>query len=143
VVIPKIMKSARNSTHEKESLAVFENLKNFTASRYYLSTNSGVSIGFDCNRKLICFLDNLHQLSIIGFDRVINCELLIDGESVFKTSAPEVIGRSIIGNVLGKKTGAIVGGITSSIIKTEKINSIKLKVIVIDIENIHCFSGLF
>jgi hypothetical protein len=135
MVIPKIIKSVRNSNHEKESLAVFENLKNFTASKYYLSTNSGVSVGIDCNRKLICLLDNLHRPSIFDFDQVKNCELLIDGESVFKTSAPEVIGRSIIGNVLAKEPGAIVGGTTSSMIKTEKIHSIRLKIIVSDIEN--------
>lgn len=134
-VIPKIINKARNSAREKESITVFENMSGFYPDRFYVSVNSGVSVGIDGKRKLICFLDPLNNPSMFNYNKVAQCELIIDGASVYKSSTPEVIGRSIIGNVISKKTGAIVGGTTSSMTKTEKINSIRLKVIVCDINN--------
>lgn len=46
-----IAKTKRDSKHKKESQFVFNNLKDFKADNYYLSTSSGMSIGFDNQRK--------------------------------------------------------------------------------------------
>ena len=135
VAIPKIIRKKKNAIHREEAIATLKNLSYFNATKYYLSSNSGVSVGIDYNKKLICFLDKQNNPLILTFDKILTCELIVNGKSVFKSSTPEVIGRSIIGNVLGKEAGTIVGGVTSSVTTMDIIQNIRLKVIVSNTDN--------
>ncbi len=134
-IIAGIVTSVNNSKHKKESKAAFENLKDFKADNYYLSTSSGISIGFDNQRKKICFLDTKHIPSIFDYNKILQCELEVDGESVLKSSTSGTIGRTLLGGILGGGIGAIVGGTTGSKRQKENISSIDLKIIVNDTTN--------
>lgn len=130
-----IMKSINDSKHKKESQVVFDSLKDFKADKYYLSPSSGQSIGFDNQRKKICFLDKMHNASIFDYNKILQCELLVDGESVLKSSTSGTIGRTLLGGILGGGIGAIIGGTTGSKTQKENINSIDIKIIVNDTAN--------
>jgi len=134
-VIVAIIQVANNSKHKKESQVTFNNLKDFNADNYYLSTSSGISIGFDNQRKKICILDKLHKPIIFDYSKILQCEILVDGESVLKSSTSGTIGRTLLGGILGGGIGAIVGGSTGSKTQKENINSIDLKIIVNDTMN--------
>jgi len=54
-IIYIIIKVIKDQKHKKESQIAFENLEDFKADNYYLSESSGVSIGFDNQRKKYAF----------------------------------------------------------------------------------------
>ena len=130
-----LVKIANNNKHKTESQAAFDNLNDFKADNYYLSTSSGVSLGFDNKRKKICLLDKMHMPSIFDYNKILQCEVLIDGETVLKSSTSGTIGRTLLGGILGGGIGAIIGGTTGSKTQKETISSIDLKIIVNDTAN--------
>lgn len=134
-VLAGIFKADKNNKYKKQSQIVFENLQEFKADNYYLSPSAGLSIGFDNQRKKICFLDKTHNSSIFDYNKILQCELLIDGESILKSSTSGTIGRTLLGGILGGGIGAIVGGTTGSKTQKENISSIDLKIIVNDTSN--------
>uniref|UniRef100_UPI004048AE64 hypothetical protein n=1 Tax=Mariniflexile sp. TaxID=1979402 RepID=UPI004048AE64 len=118
-----------NVQHKNKSKEVFKNLPNFNATDKYLSTTSGVSIGYDSNRKKICLLVD-HKGKLYEYKDIIQSELDIDGETVLKQSITGTLGRSLVGGVLGGGVGAIIGGTTGSKKGKEKIKNIDLKITV-------------
>ena len=114
--------------HKEEAQLVFDTLPNFKADNYYLSTTSSMSIGFDNQRKIICFLDTENKAFIFNYDKIIQSEIVIDGHTISKHSTTGTIGRSIIGGVIAGGAGAIIGGATGSSKISENVYSIDLKV---------------
>jgi hypothetical protein len=134
-IILGISINAKNKKHSKESKEVFDNLTDFKADNTYLSSSFGVSLGFDNERKKICFLDNMNRPYIYNYSKILQCELMVDEESILKQSTSSTIGRSIVGGVLGGGVGAIIGGTTGSRTAKSKIKTIDLKIIVNDPAN--------
>lgn len=134
-IIVGVVNMVNNSKHKKESQVAFENLKDFKADNHYLSTSSGMSIGFDNQRKKICFLDKMHEAFIYDYNKILQCEVAIDGQTVLKQSTTGTIGRSVLGGILGGGIGALIGGATGAKTQNENISSIDLKIIINDTIN--------
>jgi len=52
-----ISETKKNRKHKEVSKLKFSELKDFKADNFYLFDSSGLSIGFDIQRKKICILD--------------------------------------------------------------------------------------
>jgi hypothetical protein len=134
-IIVGTVKGIRNNKHKDEALKRFNALSEFKATEYYLSKTSGSSIGFDNDRKKICFLDNHNRPYIYNYNKILQCEVVVDGQTILKQSTTGTLGRSILGGILGGGVGAIIGGTSASKTSKEKISNIELKVIVNDVSN--------
>ncbi len=135
IIIIAIIGFVNSINNIKKPRIVFDSLQDFKADNYFLSTSFGLSIGFDNQRKKICILDKMNKPVIFDYSKVLQCELIIDGESVLISSTSGTIGRALLGGILGGGIGAIIGGTTGSKTKKENISSIDLKIIVNDISN--------
>lgn len=71
----------------------------------------------------------------VPFDQVRDCEILKDGEVIYKKSAGRTIGGALVGGVLLGGIGAIIGGLSGGSKGRERINSATLKVYTNDIDN--------
>lgn len=111
-------------------------------------------VGLDENNQKVCFLDsdsemNLKDLNFFGavtdniqyssrtfdYKDILEAEVIIDGETVTKTSRSSQIGGAILGGILAGGVGAVIGGLSGKTASKEKVKSIQLKVIVNDIKN--------
>jgi len=134
-IILGIAKAISNNKHTKASKIAFDNLPDFKADNYYLSLSSGISIGFDGQRKKICFLDMMHKPLIYDYTKILQCEVVIDGQTVLRQSTSSTIGRAVLGGILTGGVGALIGGVTGKRTQDEKINNLDLKVVVNDTAN--------
>ncbi|MEI6854440.1 MAG: SHOCT domain-containing protein, partial [Bacteroidota bacterium] len=135
VIWSLIETSIKNNKHKEISKSVFDNLEDFVADDSFISTTSGMSIGFDSERKKICILDTSFTPFFYNYSSILQSEIVIDGQTIIKQSTSGAIGRSLLGGMLGGGIGAIVGGTTGSRTQSEKINNIDLKIIVNDTVN--------
>jgi len=130
-----ILKTIATAKHNKQAKIAFDNLSDFKASNYYLSPIASFSMAFDNSRKKICFLDKMHKAYIYDYTQILQCELMVDGETVLKHSTSSMVGRAVLGGILTGGVGAIIGGVTGKSTQKETINNIDLKVIINDTSN--------
>lgn len=100
--------------------------------------NSWIYIAFDnTNEQLfICQVrDTIAEKSIIKYNNILEVEILTNGVTVSKKSATRTIGGSLIGGAIFGGAGAVVGGLSGDSVSHEKINSIKIKILIKDMEN--------
>ncbi|BCS85959.1 hypothetical protein prwr041_18520 [Prevotella herbatica] len=100
-------------------------------------TSTGI-IALDINKEIFIAINNkrcIFSEKVIPFSDIIACELVIDGESVYKKSTSRVLGGAIVGNVLAGGVGTVIGGLSGKSKKKEKIKSINLNLTLRDIEN--------
>lgn len=125
-----IAKAAKNDKNKKSAEWTLANLTNFKTDSSYLSDTSGVSIGLDTIQNKIGFILN-KTAYVYKYSELIKCELLIDNSVVMEASLMDTVGRAALGNMVAGKTGAIIGGVTST--KSESISeNIDIKVTVKD-----------
>ncbi|WP_158712647.1 hypothetical protein [Parabacteroides pacaensis] len=94
-------------------------------------------IAIDKNREKIVYIDDKGDTLVtkeFSFSDIIACELIKDGETIYKKSATRTIGGAIVGGVLSGGVGAIIGGLSGSAKEKEKINSIDIKITLRDID---------
>jgi hypothetical protein len=122
-------------------------------SQQYRTFNYSV-VGLDENNRKVCFLEsnsemNLKDLNFFGavtdniqystrtvyYKDILESEVIIDGETVTKTSRSSQVGGAILGGILAGGVGAIIGGLSGKTSSKEKVKSIQLKVIVNDTKN--------
>ncbi len=149
IAIGKVVKDNKNNKKANET---FDKLKDFTASRRYVSQTSGISMAFDKQRSTICFLikktifrpavgskvlDPAKEYIPIfyAFDKILQCELMTDSKTILKKSVSGGVGGAILGDVLAGGVGAIIGGSMGSSALTDKIKSVDLKIIINDTSN--------
>jgi Short C-terminal domain len=135
VIIDRSMRAADNRKHKEEVGEAYSTLEDFTETDTYLSESSGISISFDNGRKKICFFDKSQQPFIYNYNEILQCEVVVDGQTILKHSTTGTIGRAILGGVLGGGIGAIIGGTTGASKQDENINNIDLKIIINDPAN--------
>lgn len=112
-------------------------------SQQYLSVHYSV-LGLDENNQKVCFLDSNENSKMVTVDNIkyttktflykdiLESEIIIDGETVSKTSRSSQIGGVVVGAVLAGGVGAIIGGLSGKTASKEKVEKIQLKVIVND-----------
>lgn len=131
-------------TFEEEKVEISQQYKTFNYS----------VIGLDENNHKVCFLEsnsdmNLKDLTYFGavtdniqysartfyYKDILESEVIIDGETVIKTSRSSQVGGAILGGMLAGGAGAIIGGLSGKTSSKEKVKKIQLKVIVNDTKN--------
>jgi hypothetical protein len=117
----------------------FGNLKDFQLDNYYTPASYFMSkeslIGFDNKNKKICFFrinDSTRTPYIYNFDKILQCEIIVDNETIVKQSTSSTVGRAVLGGILTGGVGAIVGGMTGKTNTKEIVKNIDLKIIMDD-----------
>ncbi|MCD7851227.1 MAG: hypothetical protein LUH63_16840 [Parabacteroides sp.] len=80
-------------------------------------------IAIDKNREKIVYIDDKGDTLInkeFSFSDIISCELIKDGETVYKKSTIRTVGGALVGTVLAGGTGAIIGGLSGGTKEKEK-----------------------
>jgi hypothetical protein len=131
-IIVQIVRTVINSKHKKQAKYAFDNLMDFKADNYYLSLSSDISIGFDTRRKKIGIFDKMHKQFFFDYNRILQCEIIIDGETVIKQSKTKTIGGNMLNGIPGVEVERIIKGKTGLITQQEKIHSIDLKIVLND-----------
>lgn len=79
--------------------------------------------------------NNQIKETLIKFDDIIESELQIDSQTIFKASRGSQVAGAIVGNMVAGSIGAIIGGSSPNMIQNEKTQSIILKITTEDIKN--------
>lgn len=106
-------------------------LKEFTISQKYLSSDIHSTILLDEERKKVCFIfTNKNTPEIYNYKDILVSEILEDGKTITSTSRTSQIGGAIIGGVIAGGIGAIVGGLGGKQTSELEVNKIDLKIVV-------------
>ena len=95
-------------------------------------------IGIDqTNEKLVLIHSKLtvSKTEVFTFADIFSCELIRDGETIYKKSTTRTIGGAIVGGVLTGGVGAVIGGLSGGSKGKENIKNIELKIVVRDLSN--------
>jgi hypothetical protein len=133
---------------EDKLRSIFNDLEEFSADEIYLSVKTGFAsdillgnvvsaVGFDKNNKKICFVNEgkVNVVKMYSFNDIMESEIVIDGNTIVKTSATSAIGRAVVGGVLTGGVGAVIGGVTGKKSHNEVVKKIDLKICVNDSSN--------
>jgi hypothetical protein len=133
---------------------IISNVEGFNQSHKYISSDYSSIIAFDDTNNKICLLENTnphpteridntifvtlkeenfdYNISIFDCKDFLQSEVIVDGESVTKTSRGSQIGGAIIGGILTGGVGAIIGGLSGKKNTTDTISKIHLQITVND-----------
>lgn len=131
--------SSNKAKERKEKQDVF--IKEQENEGVNLSNNTNIEngiIAIDKNREKIVYIDDKGDALVkkeFSFSDIISCELIKDGETIYKKSAARTVGGAIVGGVISGGVGAIIGGLSGSSKEKEKTNSIDIKITLRDIDN--------
>lgn len=116
------------------------NIKDFTASQQYISTDYAVGISVDEQKKKVAiFTNTLLRIGaepiIFTYKDILSSEILEDGSTITETSRTSQAGGALLGGILLGPLGAVVGGLSGKAVSTSQINSIDLVITVNDTSN--------
>tara|TARA_B110000211_G_scaffold149979_1_gene170632 strand:+ start:79 stop:819 length:741 start_codon:yes stop_codon:yes gene_type:complete len=137
------MISPRNDEKFK---SIFNNLEDFNADEIHLSVisidNPSLTAnlmfipaaGFDKSNKKIGFINSWKDdtVKIYSFNDIMESEIVVDGNTIVKTSTTSTVGRAVVGGVLTGGVGAVIGGVTGKKSHNEMVKNIDLKICVND-----------
>lgn len=122
-------------------------------SQQYRTFNYSV-VGIDEKNHKVCFLDSSSKLDLkkvdyygaitnnieykvrtVNYQDILEAELIIDGETITKTSRSSQVGGALLGSVLAGGVGAIIGGLSGKTSSKEQVMTIQLKIIINDTKN--------
>lgn len=94
-------------------------------------TDYGI-IGVDESKKQLVIVNS--ELSVqkwvsIPFKDILSCEMVVDGQSVFKKSTVRTVGGAVLGGVLAGGAGAIVGGLSGSYKENKEIKRVDIRIV--------------
>lgn len=95
-------------------------------------TDYGIIAVDESNRKLHIINSDItkqHNV-VISFEDIYGCELIVDGEPVFKKSAMRTIGGALVGGAMLGGVGAVVGGLSGSYKQKTNVRKVELKIVV-------------
>jgi len=99
-----------------------------------LSTNIPAGLAVDDSSRKLCVIHG-EVTKLYDYGEVIESEVIIDGQSVTKTSRASQFVGTAIGGVLAGGVGAIIGGLSGSKSTKEKVKGVSLKLIFNDTQN--------
>ncbi|UYG95333.1 SHOCT domain-containing protein [Cytobacillus firmus] len=135
--------------HNEKLKGIFDK-ENLKITQQYTVPNYSI-IAVDENSQKVCFLKSnskinndkhlleiekvKYDVKVFRYKDVLESEVIIDGETVTKTSRTSQVGGAILGGILAGGVGAVIGGLSGKTSSKEKVKSIQLKVIVNDTKN--------
>lgn len=89
------------------------------------------------NRKILFLhdIDEINNRKDVCFSDIISVEIIENGTTTFSKSTTRTIGGALVGNALMGGAGAVVGGLSGNTKKTDKVDSISVKILVRDVDN--------
>ncbi|KOP80654.1 hypothetical protein AMS59_04585 [Lysinibacillus sp. FJAT-14745] len=123
----------------KEERSKFLTERSLIDSQWVSDLNSTIC-AIDEQKEEVCFFyldDNLKYTTSkkYTYEDILEVEVLVDGETITKTSRGSQLGGALLGGALAGGVGAVIGGLSGSTTSQEKIGSIQLKITVNDINN--------
>lgn len=134
---------------DKDSEVKISKIGDFQADKFIRNKNSGNGYGIvkmglepcvviDSNNKKILFINDIENPSekrIALFNDIISVEIVENGTTIFSKSTTRTIGGALVGNALMGGAGAVVGGLSGNSKKSDKVDSVSVKILVRDVEN--------
>lgn len=127
-----------NNKKNKQEQSLYEKLKNIpffsptkTIIKYsVLGKFDGLSI--DDTNKQVCLIKN-GECVIKPFTSIIECQIVIDGKTITKTSRGSQVAGMAIGGMLGGGLGVLIGGLSGSTYEQKKIKNVSIKLLLNDL----------
>ena len=137
----KVDKRDKKLKKDKSSNAL-KNIPNFKHTNAFI--NLGRFIAIDEDSQQIAVKINYGSNPIVyKYKDILSCEIITDGESVYKKSTARTIGGAVVGGILSGGAGAIVGGLSGQSTKGKKYKKIQIKLLVKSISNPSIFITFF
>lgn len=126
----------RNIGTERETLSSALSKNNIVPFRKHTVPNTvyGEVFVLDKKNKELAFLRYRNDSYVYKkpiyywFEKIIEVSLVIDGETVTKTSRGSQLGGALLGSALAGGTGAIIGGLSGKTSSKEEVSKIYLKI---------------
>lgn len=106
-----------------------------------LFSDSGLSrIIFDHDQEILHILKSSANSLSIPYSKIIESELMENGNTLTKTSRGSQIGGALIGGALAGGVGAVIGGLSGNKTSSESIKSLQIKIVMDDMTSpVHSF----
>lgn len=128
--------SSNKRNEQEQSLSEkLKSIPNFSPTKTIVKYNligqpNGLSI--DDTHKQICLIKN-EECILKPFASIIECQIVVDGKTITKTSrGSQAIGMAI-GGVIGGGLGALIGGLTASTSEQKKVKNVSIKLLLNDL----------
>ena len=112
-----------------------QNLPNFSAKKTIIKYNvmsipNGISL--DDTTKQICLIQN-GQFILKPFSSIIECQIVVDGKTITKTSRGSQALGMLVGGAIGGGLGVLIGGLSASTSEQKKIKNVSIKILFNDL----------
>jgi hypothetical protein len=121
-----------SDTNDKIRNAIKANVAHPTKQTILTETNSAIVYDQENNHLFIYDKGHVHNIKI---NDIYQSEIIEDGQTISKVSRSSQITGSIIGGAIAGSVGAIIGGVSATRVKDEKINKMELQLVVNDVNN--------
>lgn len=144
IITLTLSKYEHSETSEKESEKFKKYLteNGFDISQFHLTNQNGYCDGIaldETNKKIAMYSKFIHHneaiSKIINFEDIVEVKLIEDNVTVTKTSRGSQLGGALVGGALAGGVGAVIGGLSASSTSEEKVESIKLEIVVDSLTN--------
>jgi ABC-type multidrug transport system fused ATPase/permease subunit len=129
----------------------FDDVQSFSPTHVFYNDSSKTGVAIDINKNKIAFSriesnetyspfkhnskQKISKISVYNFDQLHSVETLTNEKSIYKTNTGNQVARGVVGGLLLGGAGLLIGALTGSKTKKEKISKISLKVGIKDIDN--------
>lgn len=126
---------------------VLSGIKGFPQGQRIIGADMMSAIAIDENQEKFCLLNFIAQgtsYDVLSYKDLLSTELVVDGNSITKTSTSSSLGRALLGGLVLGGLGAIIGGLSGKTKTADEVNRVDLVLIVNDRKNpIHtiCFQN--
>lgn len=134
VAIFIIMSVISSNEKEKKEKALKEkvsnelkNVEGFQPSKKVV-TKWGL-LAVDNNSQKIAIKGPMGKITVLPFEDILSCEVIEDGDTVYKKTTSRTVGRAIVGGALAGGAGAIIGGLSGKEKEQKSVSKLELKIL--------------
>lgn len=134
-IVWALMSAASSRDKVRTAQIELDALPGFKADQTVLKAVKGPAaqgVAIDRSARTLCLIDGAEK-RVIPFADLVAVELLIDGDTVTKTSRGGQLVGMAAGGLLAGGVGAIVGGLSASTTAKRKVTDVTLKLLVNDV----------
>lgn len=134
-IIMAISSSGKRQEQQQNLNDQLNKLPNFSPQKTIIKYNAynlenGLSV--DNQTKQICLIKN-GTITLHPFSDIIECQIVIDGKTVTKTSRGSQAVGMLVGGALGGGLGVLIGGLSASKSESKKIKDVSIKILLNDL----------
>ncbi|AKO91904.1 hypothetical protein BEH_07190 [Priestia filamentosa] len=127
----KIGQQAEDEVLSKKYKALYERINSkYSIQKHYIYKGEQ-GIAFDSQTDKIILFNTVSD-KVFKKQEILQVEIVEDGNTISQISRTGQLGGALLGTMIAGTAGAIVGGLSASRSKVEKITDMKLRVIVDD-----------